>query len=328
MRYLLLLVVIATACATKETKTIGSIERMDAGLDNLISTSATLEIIGEGFEWSEGPVWVEKENMLLFSDVPKNSIHKWTEAKGVEPYLTPSGFTGTETTSGEPGSNGLVIYNNSLILCQHGDRRIAKMNSPLDNPVPDFSTVASTYEGKRFSSPNDAVYRSSGDLYFTDPPYGLGQQNDDPEKEQPHNGVYRVSPDGIVSLLVDSLTRPNGIIFLPDEKKFIVANSDPEKAIWYEFTLNDKDSVQQGRIFYNATPNVGAEKGLPDGLKADSKGNIFASGPGGIWIFNQTGTILGKIKIPEATANCALSPDEKTLYITSDMYLLRLKMRD
>ena len=111
-------------------------------------------------------------------------------------------------------------------------------------------------------------------------------------------------------------------------KKFIVANSDPEKAIWYEFTLNDKDSVQQGRIFYNATPNVGAEKGLPDGLKADSKGNIFASGPGGIWIFNQTGTILGKIKIPEATANCALSPDEKTLYITSDMYLLRLKMRD
>lgn len=328
MKYVLLLVALATACATKETKTIGSIERIDAGLDNLISTDASIEILGEGFTWSEGPVWVEKENMLLFSDVPENVIYKWTEEKGVVPYLTPSGFTGTETTSREPGSNGLVLHNDSLILCQHGDRRIARMNSSLDNPIANFSTVASTYEGKRFSSPNDAVFKSNGDLFFTDPPYGLGQQNDDPEKEQLQNGVYRVSSTGIVSLLVDSLTRPNGIIFLPGEKKFIVANSDPEKAIWYEFELNDKDSVQQGRIFYNATSHVGTEKGLPDGLKADKNGNIFASGPGGIWIFNQTGTVLGKIKIPEATANCALSPDEKTLYITSDMYLLRLRMRN
>lgn len=322
------LVVLLAACTSRESKTVGSIERIDAGLDKLISSSATLEIIGEGFEWSEGPVWVGKENMLLFSDVPKNIIYKWTEEKGVEPYLTPSGFTGTETTSHEPGSNGLIIHNDSLVLCQHGDRRIAKMNSSLDNPTPNFSTVSSTYEGKRFSSPNDAVYRSNGDLYLTDPPYGLGQQNDDPEKEQPHNGVYRVSPRGDVSLLIDSLTLPNGIIFLPGEKKFIVSNSDPAKAIWYEFELNDKDSVQQGRVFYNATSNVGTEKGLPDGLKADRDGNIFASGPGGIWIFNPAGTVLGKIKTPEAVANCALSPDEKTLYITSDMYLLRLKMRD
>jgi len=322
------LVVLLAACTSRESKTVGSIERIDAGLDKLISSSATLEIIGEGFEWSEGPVWVGKENMLLFSDVPKNIIYKWTEEKGVEPYLTPSGFTGTETTSHEPGSNGLIIHNDSLVLCQHGDRRIAKMNSSLDNPTPNFSTVSSTYEGKRFSSPNDAVYRSNGDLYLTDPPYGLGQQNDDPEKEQPHNGVYRVSPRGDVSLLIDSLTLPNGIIFLPGEKKFIVSNSDPAKAIWYEFELNDKDSVQQGRVFYNATSNAGTEKGLPDGLKADRDGNIFASGPGGIWIFNPAGTVLGKIKTPEAVANCALSPDEKTLYITSDMYLLRLKMRD
>lgn len=328
MRSMVFLVVLLAACTSRESKTVGSIERIDAGLDKLISSSATLEIIGEGFEWSEGPVWVGKENMLLFSDVPKNIIYKWTEEKGVEPYLTPSGFTGTETTSHEPGSNGLIIHNDSLVLCQHGDRRIAKMNSSLDNPTPNFSTVSSTYEGKRFSSPNDAVYRSNGDLYLTDPPYGLGQQNDDPEKEQPHNGVYRVSPRGDVSLLIDSLTLPNGIIFLPGEKKFIVSNSDPAKAIWYEFELNDKDSVQQGRVFYNATSNVGTEKGLPDGLKADRDGNIFASGPGGIWIFNPAGTVLGKIKTPEAVANCALSPDEKTLYITSDMYLLRLKMRD
>jgi len=328
MRYLLFAIILLAACTAKETKTIGSIERLDSELDDLISTSAVIEIIGEGYEWSEGPVWVAKENMLLFSDVPKNIIYKWTEAKGVEPYLTPSGFTGTETTSREPGSNGLIIHNDSLILCQHGDRRVAKMNSSLNDPKPQFITVAATYNGKRFSSPNDAVFRSNGDLYFTDPPYGLGKQNDDPEKELPYNGVYRVSQSGVVSILIDSVTRPNGIIFLPGGKKFIVANSDPEKAIWYEFALNEKDSVQQGRIFYNATSYAATEGGLPDGLKADSQGNIFASGPGGIWIFNESGNVLGKIKLPAPAANCALSPDEKTLYITADMYLLRVKMRD
>lgn len=328
MRNLLLATLFLAACAAKETKTIGTIERLDSDLDNLISTEAKIEILGDGYEWSEGPVWIAKENMLLFSDVPKNIIYKWTEAKGVEPYLTPSGFTGTETRSKEPGSNGLIYHNDSLILCQHGDRRIAKMDASFQNPQARFKTIANTYNEKRFSSPNDAAYRSNGDLFFTDPPYGLGNQNDDdPEKEQPHNGVYRVSTNGIISLLVDSLTRPNGITFVSDHK-IIIANSDPVKAIWYQYEINEHDSLSNGKIFYNATDNLKTEKGLPDGLKADKQGNVFASGPGGIWIFNQEGNLLGKIKIPELAANCALSPDEKTLYITADRYLLRVKLRD
>jgi len=327
MRNLILAALFFAACTPKETKTIGTIERLDPALDALVDSDATIEILAEGYEWSEGPVWIEKENMLLFSDVPKNTIHKWTENKGAEVYLTPSGFTGTTTTSNEPGSNGLVVYNDSLILCQHGDRRMARMNAALSNPKPEFTSIAATYNDKRFSSPNDAAYNAKGELFFTDPPYGLAKNDNDPEKEQPHNGVYKVNTSGIVSLLVDSITRPNGIIVMPDQKKIIVANSDPEKAIWYEFEIADTDSLANARIFYDATASLATERGLPDGLKVDSNGNIFATGPGGIWIFDATGKVLGKIKLTELAANCALSPDEKTLYITADMYLVRVKLR-
>jgi gluconolactonase len=324
---LLIMALLLAACSTKEIRTIGSIERTDAALDEIISTNAPIEIIGEGYEWSEGPVWIEKEKMLLFTDVPKNIIHKWTEEKGVEPYLTPSGFTGDSTRSREPGANGLLLHNDSLILCQHGNRQIAKMNAPLNSPKSDFTALATNYNGKRFSSPNDAAFRSNGDLFFTDPPYGLQNLDDDVEKEIPFNGVYKISKNGYVTLLVDSITKPNGIAFMPGEKKFLVACSDPAKAIWYEFELDESDSVTNARIFYDATSSTGTEKGLPDGLKIDSQGNVFATGPGGVWIFNKDGKVLGKIKLPEASANCALSPDEKTLYITCDMYLLRVKMR-
>lgn len=326
MRNLILVALLFAACAPKEIKTIGTIERLDPALDALVDANVTVEILAEGYEWSEGPVWVEKENMLLFSDVPKNTIYKWTEAKGAEVYLTPSGFTGTTTTSNEPGSNGLVVHDDSLILCQHGDRRVARMNAALSSPQADFTTLAGTHNEKRFSSPNDAAFNAAGELFFTDPPYGLAKNDNDPEKEQPHNGVYKVS-NGVVSLLVDSLTKPNGIIVMPDQKKIIVANSDPQKAIWYEFELTESDSVTNARIFYDATANLATDKGLPDGLKVDRNGNIFATGPGGIWIFNSMGKVLGKIKLTELAANCALSPDEKTLYITADMYLLRVKLR-
>ncbi len=329
MRVLLLLfALILASCVTKENKSIGSIEKTDPALDAILSEKAAIEIIGEGYTWSEGPVWIEKENMLLFSDVPENIVYKWTEEKGVEPYLTPSGFTGDSTRSNERGSNGLVLHNDSLILCQHGNRQVAKMNASLKDPKPEFVALASSYNSNRFNSPNDAAYRSNGDLFFTDPPYGLANLDDDVEKETLINGVYKVTSQGVVSLMVDSLTKPNGIAFMPDGNKFLVANSDGAKAIWYEFELNDQgDSVKSAKIFYNATSLMGIEKGSPDGFKIDSKGNVFATGPGGIWIFNKEGKVLGKIKLPEASANCALSPDEKTLYITADMYLLRVKMR-
>lgn len=324
---ILILALFLVACSTKEIKTIGTIERLDPALDNIISSGAKAEIIAEGYTWSEGPVWIEKEKMLLFSDVPENKVYKWTEIKGAELYLTPSGFTGDSTRSPEPGANGLLLLNDSLILCQHGDRQVAKMNASLTDPKPSYTPLAGSYQSKRLNSPNDVAYRSNGDLFFTDPPYGLADQDKDVEKEATINGVYKVSASSVVSLLVDSLTRPNGIAFFPGQKKFLVANSDPYKAIWYEFEMG-QDSVKSARIFYDATSNTATEKGLPDGLKIDSKGNVFATGPGGVWIFDSTGKALGRIKLPEASANCAFSSDEKTLYITADMYLLRVKMRD
>jgi len=312
-------------------KTIGSIERFDSSLNNIVSANAKAEIIAEGFEWSEGPLCIEKHNMLLFSDVPMNTIYKWTEAKGKEVYLKPSGYTGTEPSlCKEPGSNGLTLdASGNLILCQHGDRQMARMDAPLDRPEPKFISLASKYNGKRFSSPNDAVFNAAGELFFTDPPYGLQTQDDtDPKKEIPFNGVYKVKANGEVILLVDSITRPNGLAFLPGEKKLIVACSDPQRPNWYVFDVQG-DSLVNGKIFYSAV-NERKEKvnGLPDGFKVDKNGNVYATGPGGVYIFNSEGKKLGIIKFEESTSNCALSPDEKTLYITNDMYLVRVKLKD
>ena len=310
-------------------KTTGTIERLDPALDKIISPDAKAEIIADGFEWSEGSLWIEKHNMLLFSDVPTNTIYKWTEEKGKEVYLKPSGFTGTASESKEPGSHGLILDNEgNLVLCQHGDRRMARMDAPLDKPAANFITLADKYNGKRFNSPNDAVFNRAGELFFTDPPYGLPSQGDnDPQKEISFNGVYKVKKDGTVILLVDSITRPNGIAFFPGEQKLLVACSDPEKPNWYVYDVKG-DSLTNGKIFYSAADRDKSLPGLPDGLKIDKDGNVFASGPGGINIFNSDGKKLGLLKLENSASNCALSPDEKTLYITNDMYVLKFKMRD
>lgn len=317
----LVFIVTLYSCNSKET---ASIERLDQSIDLIISENPEVEIIASGFEWSEGPLWVESKKMLLFSDVPKNTIYKWTEEHGKKLYLTPSGYTGSKY--GE-GSNGLLLDDEeNLILCQHGDRRLAKMNASLDSPKPEFITITDQFEGNKFNSPNDAVFYNYS-FYFTDPPYGLSKQMEDPAKELPYQGVFRIDSEGNLKLLVDTLTRPNGLAFLPNQKTLIIANSDQNKARWYAYTLSEKDSIISGKIFYDATENTKTEKGLPDGLKIDSNGNIFATGPGGIWIFNATGKLLGKIKINEATSNCALSSDEKTLFVTADMNVLRIKLR-
>ena len=310
-------------------KTMGTIERVDAALNSIISADAKIEILADGFEWSEGPLWVEAHQMLLFSDVPMNTIYKWTEANGKEVYLKPSGYTGTEpSVCKEPGSNGLILDNNgSLVLCQHGDRRMARMDAMLDKPEAKFTTLADKYNNKRFSSPNDAVFNSAGELFFTDPPYGLQTQDDtDSKKELTHNGVYKVKKDGTVVLLADSITRPNGIAFFPGEQKLIVACSDPNKPNWYIWDVNG-DSLTNEKIFYSAVEEAKTMKGLPDGLKIDKNGNVFATGPGGVYIFNSEGKKLGLVKLENSASNCALSPDEKTLYVTNDMYVLRIKLR-
>jgi gluconolactonase len=309
--------------------TTGTIERVDAALDALIDTAATAEIIAEGLEWSEGPLWVEKHRMLLFSDVPRDTVFKWTEAKGKELYLTPSGYTGSVPRGGEMGSNGLTLDREGrLVLCQCGNRQMARMEAALDKPQPIYQTLAASYNGKRFNSPNDVVYNTKGELYFTDPPYGLEKGMDDPKKEIPFQGVYKVTTAGEVVLVTDTLTRPNGLAFLPGEKTLLVANSDPDKPNWYAFEFDSSDSIISSRVFYSATGYDQSLKGLPDGLKIDKQGNVFATGPGGVWIFNSSGKLLGKIKFDLATSNIALSPDEKTMYITNHSNVLRLKMRN
>lgn len=316
-----------SCCSFAQYKTTGVIERINDALDLVINKNSKAEIIADGFEWSEGPLWVKRYKMLLFSDVPTNTIYKWTAEKGKEIYLQPSGFTGTSSKSKEPGSNGLLLDpQGNLVLCQHGNRQMAAMSSDLDKPEAHFLRLASHYKGKRFSSPNDAVYSRQGDLFFTDPPYGLPMQNDlDPEKEIPFNGVYNRKKNGIVSLLTDSITRPNGIAFFPGEKQLIIACSDPAKPNWYSYDVVDGE-LKNGKIFYTAKMEKGI-KGLPDGLKINSKGIVFATGPGGIWIFNSNAVLLGKIKLDEAASNVALSDDEKTLFITNDMRVLRIGLK-
>ena len=241
-----------TACSDKPDPGTGKIEFTSPELSSLINKDAKVEIVAEGFEWAEGPVWLDKQQMLIFSDVPTNTIYKWTEAKGKEVYLKPSGYTGSEERGGEMGSNGLAVSTDGkLYLCQHGDRRIAMMDAPLDAPKPNFIVVAGEYNGKKFNSPNDLVVTDSGEVYFTDPPYGLEGNISDPKKELPYQGVYKADKWGRIHLLIDSIERPNGLGITPDGKTLIVANSDEKKKRWYAYDIGPKDSVMNGRVFYD-----------------------------------------------------------------------------
>lgn len=308
---------------------IGTIEKYDDALSQIINDSAKAEIIAhsEAYQWTEGPLMID-DTTLIFSDVPNNIIHRWTENSGTAIFLKPSGYTDTIVRGGEMGSNGLTLNRDGkLVLCQHGDRRIALMNAEFSNPKPDFTSLADNYNGKKFNSPNDAICNKDGDIFFTDPPYGLPKQMEDPTKEISFQGVYKVSREGKVTILVDSLTRPNGIALLPGEKSIIIANSDHDKPIWYQYDY-DGNKFVNGKIFYSLQ-GYDREKlpGLPDGLKIDSNGNVFATGPGGVYIFNKDGKKLGLISLQEPSSNCTLSKDEKTLYVTNNKNILRIKLR-
>ncbi|MEM6845780.1 MAG: SMP-30/gluconolactonase/LRE family protein [Bacteroidota bacterium] len=315
--------------ASSSYPTVGSVDRLDAELDQVVPGNAQLELLAEGFDWSEGPVWVTEDGgYLLFSDIPPNRIYKWKEGDSISLYLEPSGFSGADFTGREPGSNGLLIDDEGkLVLCQHGNRQMARMNAPLDNPQPEYTEIVGEYEGKRLNSPNDAVFHSNGDLYFTDPPYGLPGGADSEAKELDFQGVYRFSAsDSSLALLTQAMSRPNGIGLSPDEKTLYVANSDSERAVWMAFDVLDDGNVDNGRVFYDATERMGQEKGAPDGMAIHSQGYIFATGPGGVWIFNAEGKHLGTLKTGQATANCTLNDDESFLYITADMYLMRIAL--
>ncbi len=306
---------------TTNFPTLGQIHRYEPSFDDLIPKSASLEVIASGFEWTEGPVWVKAGNYLLFSDIPRNAVMKWEEGKGVSVYLQPSGFTGHGDYGKEPGSNGLTLNaQGQLVSCEHGDRRLSVLTTNGGK-----RTLADNYQGKRLNSPNDCCFKSNGDLYFTDPPYGLPGNFADPRRELDFCGVYRVTKDGAVNLLTKELSRPNGLAFSPDEKTLYVANSDPERAIWMAYPVKEDGSLGTGKVFYDVTANVGKMPGLPDGMKVDEKGNVFATGPGGVYVFSAAGTLLGRIETGQASANCAWGNTGSTLYICADMYMCRIQ---
>jgi len=308
---------------TDNFPTIGEVVRLDPALDELIPEGAKIEVLATGFEWSEGAVWDRSDSSVLFSDIPRNSVMRWRENVGTTLFLQPAGYTGATDYGKEPGSNGLGFDTKGrLISCEHGDRRISMLTTGGGK-----RTLADNYNGKRLNSPNDLAIKSNGDIYFTDPPYGLPERWEDSRRELDFCGVYRISKeDGSLTLLTKEMTRPNGIAFSPDEKTLYVAQSDPRAAIWKAFPVNEDGTLGESRMFYDATAEVGKAKGLPDGLKVDKQGNVWATGPGGVHVFSPEGKLLGRIETGEATANCAWGgADGSTLYLTADMYLARIK---
>jgi gluconolactonase len=324
----LVFALLAMCCARQSPQTpAGTFEPLHEAFEKIVSADASIEVIAEGYTWSEGPLWIESQKMLLFSDVPANTVYRWRQETGtVDAYLAPAGYTGAGTYSAEPGANGLLLDDGgNLILCQHGNRQLARMASGLAEPRPEFAELATHYNGRRFNSPND-VALSQGSFFFTDPPYGLPNGEADSSRELPFQGVFQLTPAGQLRLLIDSLSRPNGIAFFPDGKSFLVANSDPAKAIWCRYAWDGEQALGAG-VFYDATPLTATQRGLPDGLKIDRQGHVFATGPGGIFVFDASGLLLGKIRLSGAASNCALSADEKTLFVTNHTRVLKITLR-
>ena len=311
-----------------EPCTVGSVERFDSALDKLVDSDAKMEVIGEGYEWCEGPVWVPAGNFLLFSDIPNNAIMRWDAKDGARLYLKRAGYTGNDPRCGESGSNGLVLDRRGhLVLCQHGDRRVARLDSSWEKPEAKYTTLADRYDGKRLNSPNDAVVDSQGNIYFTDPPYGLLKGMEDPKKELSFQGVYRIGADGKLTLLTKELERPNGIGLAPDEKTLYVANSYDRRHVIMAFPLNDDGALGEGRVFFDANKQNAKGPGACDGLAIDKDGNLFATIPGGVGVFTPDGKQLGLLATGDRTANVEFGEDGSTLFICANHNLLRIKTR-
>lgn len=296
----------------------GTIVRNDPAVNALIPESATIEKLAGGFQFTEGPLWFPAGH-LWFSDVQGNVVRQWSPS-GVIEILRPGGFDGTGAPAGAfIGPNGMIAdKDGAVLLCQHGNRRIVRIT-----PDKKVSTVIDRFQGKRLNSPNDLVYRSDGSLYFTDPPYGLTGGDQDKAKQLAFNGVYRLN-NGKLQVLVKDMTRPNGIAFSPDEKVLYVSNSDEKRKIWMRYDVKPDGSLANGKVFADVTQQT--EEGLPDGMKVDAHGNVYASGPGGIWIFTPEGKHLGTIKPTETPANCNWGDDGRSLYMTARTGLYRIKL--
>jgi gluconolactonase len=318
------LFIVAFACTAPpapqvDTPAAGTVQRLDPALDAIAPEGAQIEKLASGFSFIEGPLWRE-DGSVWFSDVVGNVVRQYAAGGAVTEVLRPGGYDGDSLPAGGfIGPNGMAYdKDGSVLLCQHGNRRIARIAK--DGTV---TTLVDSFEGKKLNSPNDLVFHPDGSLYFTDPPYGLPGQDDDPAKEIEFNGVYRLV-DGDLQVLVKDLTRPNGIAFSPDYQTLYVSNSDENHRLWMAYDVNDDGTVSNGRVFADVTAEPAA--GLPDGMKVDQAGNIYGSGPGGVWVFDASGKHLGTIAPPEGPANAAWGDDGQSLYMTAETSLYRIKL--
>ena len=309
--------------------TRGNVQIFDESAKIFVNEDSRIELLADSLFLSEGPLWIENLNSLLFTQVASNKVFKWNENDGLSVYLDPSGYTGIVPAEpdGLVGSNGMVLNSNGdLILAQHGDRRIAKLID-WDNETPEFETLAGRYNDKLFNSPNDLVYADNGDLYFTDPPYGFGLEKllTSELKEQPVNGVYKLTKSGEVVLLVEDILLPNGIAISNDNKTLYVNSSDVEYPIITKFDITE-NGLENRDIFFDGTELIKSSEGWFDGLKVHSSGNIFSTGPGGVLILTPEGKHLATIGTTSNALNCAFGNNEEYLYITAFDYLARVKL--
>jgi len=298
-----------------------TVVRIDPALDKIVPRNAQVEKVGAGLERSEGPLWVRDGGYLLFSDL--NSIKQWTPGRGVSVYHDRT-FSGPTPEGTRVGTNGLTFdLEGRLIACEHGDRRIVRWEKNGSVIV-----LADRFQNKRFNSPNDLVRKRNGDVYFTDPPYFDDLKLLDPNKlfqrDMDYSGVYRVTTAGKVELLIKDLAFPNGLAFSPDGKKLYVANSRPKK-FWMAYKVKADGTLANGKELLDGTTLAG--EGVPDGMKVDTVGNLYATGPGGVLVISPQGRHLGTIQIPEIAANCAWGDaDGKTLYVTARTGLYRIRL--
>jgi gluconolactonase len=305
----------------------GPVERHHPRLDALVASDSALEVVVdmssyEGPHWLESPTWDWRSGSLLFSDVKANAIWRWDPERGLSLFMQPSGYTGEPPFAGqEPGANGLAFdHQGCLILCEHGDRRVCRLEADGRKTV-----LADRYNGRRLNSPNDIVCRSNGDMYFSDPPFGLPRQFDDPGRELAFSGVYRLSQEGELALLLDTLKAPNGIAFSPDGNTLYLADGDPGRSAVLAYAMGEEGAPGEERVLLDVTELPGF--GGPDGLEVDHLGNLYAAGREAVFVLAADGTHLGTIHIGAITTNLGWGENGSTLFITTERRLLRLRVR-
>ncbi|HXE63111.1 MAG TPA: SMP-30/gluconolactonase/LRE family protein [Bryobacteraceae bacterium] len=306
------------AAAEKEAPAVGKILRLDPAFDALVAKNARIEKVATGFTFTEGPLW-RPQNVLWFSDVPGNVVRSVSPAGDVKTLIQNAGGIASPGPGALIGPNGMIAdKDGAVLLCEHGSRRIVRVAPDMT-----MTPVLEKFEGHRFNSPNDLLYRSDGALYFTDPPYGLAKMDDDPAKELKFNGVF-LYKDGALKAIVKDLNRPNGIALSPDEKTLYVSNSDEKKRFWMRYDVAPDGTVSHGRMFFDLAN--AKEQGIPDGMKVDSEGNVYAAGPEGVWVFSPDGRHIGTIQPGETAANVGWGEDGKSLYITASTSVYRIRV--